>query len=390
MSAPAETASSSTAPAEQQQPAIAQAMQATPQELGHKVFVGNLPFDATDESIKEIFGKVGQVTDAQIIHRGRRSLGYGFVTYTSESDAASAVSQLDKSEISGRQVNVEVAKPMPVYDGPPAARAPRKAAKKAAEVAATRETAQEAAEGEGEARPKKARKPRTKTRGPRAPRNDEETEEAGDAPVGNSAVSDAADQLANTHLEDGAAPRARKPRTRKPRARKTGAEGEVSEGAGEGEPPALGAAKPRQPRQPRRRGPPSTGVESQTLIFVGNLHFSVTNEMLAAAFPECKVKSAVVVTLKFGQKAGRSKGFAFVDFETHEDQLKALEKYQGTELEGRQLNLKVAIQPEGGEGQGAEQAAAREANEGDAAESNAAPPVPESNRTEGDAIIVAS
>lgn len=112
--------------------------------------------------------------------------------------------------------------------------------------------------------------------------------------------------------------------------------------------------------------------------------------MLAAAFPECKVKSAVVVTLKFGQKAGRSKGFAFVDFETHEDQLKALEKYQGTELEGRQLNLKVAIQPEGGEGQGAEQAAAREANKGDAAESNAAPPVPESNRTEGDAIIVAS
>lgn len=50
------------------------------------------------------------------------------------------------------------------------------------------------------------------------------------------------------------------------------------------------------------------------------------------------------MTRKFGQAAGRSKGFAFVDFETEEDQQKALNEHQGKELEGRALSLKVAIE----------------------------------------------
>ncbi|GAA5918252.1 hypothetical protein JCM8208_006285, partial [Rhodotorula glutinis] len=199
---------------------IAQAMQATEHDLGHKVFVGNLPFSVNDDDIKDIFAKVGQVTDAQIIHRGTRSLGYGFVTYTNEADAAAAVSQLDKSEISGRQVNVEVAKPMPA----PGAIAAR-AAQKAANFKATRETAKEAqlqeqgeqgegVEGDGVGKAKKARKPR-KPRGPRQPRADDETEEAGDVPSSTNAVSDAADALAAPRGgADGDAP-ARKPRNRK-------------------------------------------------------------------------------------------------------------------------------------------------------------------------------
>ncbi|BGP16480.1 hypothetical protein JCM10213_007914 [Rhodosporidiobolus nylandii] len=330
---------------------IAQAIQADAQDIGHKVFVGNLPFGATGESIKEIFGKVGEVTDAQIIHRGTRSLGYGFVTYTSEEDATKAVSQLDKTEINGRQVNVEVAKPMPTNGGA-AARAPRKAAKKAAEFAATKETAQEAQEGEqaegGEQAPKKKARKARKPRGPRTARVDDETEEAGDAP---NAVSDAADQLANTHLDgEGAAPRTRKPRARKPRKGKAAAPAAEGESLAQ-EGSSVPAATAPKPRQPRRRGPPA-GSESKTLLFVGNLSFSVTNESLAAAFEGCSVKSATVVTRKFGQSAGRSKGFAFVDFSSPEDQKKALEQYQGKDLDGRPLSLKVAIEPEAaGEGE---------------------------------------
>lgn len=97
-----------------------------------------------------------------------KPLSYGFVTFTSESDAAAAVSQLDKSEIAGRQVNVEVAKPMPTpNNNNNAASAPRRAAKKAAQLAATKQTAQDAtagtSEGEGATAAatgaKKARKP---------------------------------------------------------------------------------------------------------------------------------------------------------------------------------------------------------------------------------------
>ncbi|BGP40187.1 hypothetical protein JCM10449v2_004145 [Rhodotorula kratochvilovae] len=378
------TAPAAAAPAASQEHPIAQAIQATPQDLGHKVFVGNLPFSVTDDSIKEIFGKVGQVTEAQIIHRGTRSLGYGFVTYTNEADAASAVSQLDKSEISGRQVNVEVAKPMPA-PGAVAARA----AKKAAEVGATRATAQEAqqdgVDADGALKPKKARKPR-KPRGPRQPRLDDETEEAGDAPAAagttTSAVSDAADALAPGADGERAA---RKPRNRK-RKGAAAVAGLVAEGE-EGAPPALGEATNKTgaaaaaARQPRRRGPPA-GVASSTLVFVGNLNFSVTNESLAAAFaPDCSVKSAVVVVRKFGQSAGRSKGFAFVDFASAEDQQRALERFQGKELEGRPMSLKVAIQPEEGF-KGAKQAADHAAAGGGDDE--------QTGRTEGDAIIVAS
>ncbi|GAA5854243.1 hypothetical protein JCM9279_005092, partial [Rhodotorula babjevae] len=166
----------------------------------------------------------------------------------------------------------------------------------------------------------------------------------------------------------------------------------------EGAPPALGDAKPESaaaaaPRQPRRRGPPA-GAPSSTLIFVGNLDFGVTNEALAAAFaPDCAVKSAVVVVRKFGQSAGRSKGFAFVDFASQADQERALERFQGKELEGRPMSLKVAIQPE--EGSAAEGAEAAQQGEGEAkqAADKVAGDVKvdeQSGRTEGDAIIVAS
>ncbi|POY74685.1 hypothetical protein BMF94_2447 [Rhodotorula taiwanensis] len=398
-------ATSAAAPTSSSHP-IDQAIQATPQELGHKVFVGNLPFSVTGDSIKEVFAKVGNVTDAQIIHRGTRSLGYGFVTFTSESDAAAAVSQLDKSEIAGRQVNVEVAKPMPTAGANgaagAAASAPRRAAKKAAQMAATKQTAQEASTSEGEGAAggaKKARKAR-KPRGPRVARADDETEEAGDAPVSNTAVSDAADALAGVSISD------KQPRTskRKPRARKdrsksaaaTGADGEVIPGAETGEPPALGARQPAASTSTAtrtRRGPPSTGVESSTLVFVGNLNFNVTNASLKEAFePECKVKSAVVVVRKFGQSAGRSKGFAFVDFESNEDQKRALDQFQGKELDGRPMSIKVAIQPEEGHeaaeaNKKAEKAAAAAAAKDSSEPAEQAAPVQQ--RTEGDAVIVA-
>ncbi|GAA6011953.1 hypothetical protein JCM11491_000115 [Sporobolomyces phaffii] len=339
---------------------IAQAIQATPEQVGHKCFVGNLSFSTKGSDLSEIFSKVGTVSDAQVIYRGSRSLGYGFVTFPSEDDATKAVSQLDKSEISGRQINVELAKPMPATNGTAAARAPKRAAKKAAETAVTEETAKEGVEGEECASKKpKARKAR-KPRGPRAPRTDGETEEAGDAPEGSSsnAVSDAADQLSNVKLEDGDASgaRTRKPRARKPKRAKGAAPADGAAEGGEAAPQSTdaettaAATRERKPRAPRRRGPP-TGEPSKTLIFVGNLPFSVTNESLAATFEGCKVKSAVVVVRKFGQAAGRSKGFAFVDFESEEDQQKALNEYQGKELEGRALSLKVAIEAEQHQGE---------------------------------------
>jgi len=76
-----------------------------------KVFVGNLSFATKENELAKEFEAAGKVISANIITRGPRSLGYGFVELDSESDAENAVRLLNKKEIDGRPINVEVAKP---------------------------------------------------------------------------------------------------------------------------------------------------------------------------------------------------------------------------------------------------------------------------------------
>jgi len=76
-----------------------------------KVFVGNLAFSTTDEELRESFAGSGNVVSANIISRGRRSLGYGFVEFNTDAEANKAVADMHKKDIAGRPVNVEVAKP---------------------------------------------------------------------------------------------------------------------------------------------------------------------------------------------------------------------------------------------------------------------------------------
>jgi len=70
-----------------------------------------LDFQTKESALVQEFGAAGKVISANIITRGPRSLGYGFVEMDSEEDAAKAVQMLNKKEIDGRPVNVEVAKP---------------------------------------------------------------------------------------------------------------------------------------------------------------------------------------------------------------------------------------------------------------------------------------
>jgi len=83
----------------------------TKNELLTKVFVGNLSFKTKENQLAEEFSSAGQVVSANIITRGPRSLGYGFVEMGSEADAQKAVQLMNKKEIDGREINVEVANP---------------------------------------------------------------------------------------------------------------------------------------------------------------------------------------------------------------------------------------------------------------------------------------
>jgi len=76
-----------------------------------KVFVGNLSFQTKEAELATEFGTAGKVISANIITRGPRSLGYGFVEMDSEADAENAVKLMNKKDINGRPINVEIAKP---------------------------------------------------------------------------------------------------------------------------------------------------------------------------------------------------------------------------------------------------------------------------------------
>jgi hypothetical protein len=125
--------------------------------------------------------------------------------------------------------------------------------------------------------------------------------------------------------------------------------GDAPAAATETAPVVRGGRPPKSTVPVVRRGPP-TGEPSKTLLFVANLPFSIDDDKLAALFSGLKVVSSRVIVKKFGASEGRSKGFGFVDFENEEDQKKALSTIQGKEVEGRAIELKVAIANAEGEG----------------------------------------
>mgnify|MGYP001572262287 CR=1 FL=1 len=83
-------------------------------EEKNKLYVGNLPYSVTQEQLKELFGEVGEVVDAVVISDkfSGRSKGFGFVTMKDDAMAEKAVKEMDGKEIDGRNMKVNVARPM--------------------------------------------------------------------------------------------------------------------------------------------------------------------------------------------------------------------------------------------------------------------------------------
>ncbi len=82
--------------------------------MAKKLFVGNLPFSATDTTLAEIFAKAGTVESATIIvdKMSGRSKGFGFVEMSSEEEAQKAIEMLNGSDMDGRNISVAEARPM--------------------------------------------------------------------------------------------------------------------------------------------------------------------------------------------------------------------------------------------------------------------------------------
>jgi RNA recognition motif-containing protein len=77
-----------------------------------KIYVGNLPWSATDASLKEAFSAFGEVQSASVVtdRETGRSRGFGFVEMDG-ADAEKAIRELDGRDLDGRAMRVNEARP---------------------------------------------------------------------------------------------------------------------------------------------------------------------------------------------------------------------------------------------------------------------------------------
>ena len=80
--------------------------------MGRKLYVGNLPFSATEQTLQSTFSKLGTVESVRLItdRDSGQSKGFGFVEMRTSSEASAAISELNGTTLDGRAIKVNEAK----------------------------------------------------------------------------------------------------------------------------------------------------------------------------------------------------------------------------------------------------------------------------------------
>jgi RNA recognition motif-containing protein len=87
--------------------------------MGTRLYVGNLSFNTTSESVKEAFSSYGEVTDVHLVtdRSTGQARGFGFVTMGSNEAAQAAIASLNGSNLDGRSLRVNEAEERPNRSG---------------------------------------------------------------------------------------------------------------------------------------------------------------------------------------------------------------------------------------------------------------------------------
>ena len=85
----------------------------------NKLYVGGLPYSVTDDKLQEIFAPHGTVESARVItdRMTGRSRGFGFVEMSSQSEAEEAIQKMNGTDLEGRSLTVNEAKPQQERSG---------------------------------------------------------------------------------------------------------------------------------------------------------------------------------------------------------------------------------------------------------------------------------
>jgi len=262
-----------------------------------KVFVGNLSFKTKEAELADEFRTAGKVVTANIITRGYRSLGYGFVEFETNEEAQNALSTLNKKSINGREINVELATPR--EEGAP--RPPRQ--RRGSGLRGGRGGNSQRTEG-GSAESSPYENRRGGYGGGRGRGGYNRRGSSASPDVNNSPSNENADQSPSQRGSRG----------------------------GRG-------FRRNAPRNNNPRSPPQNvnRVPSTTTLFVANLPYLLTDDELLNLLPKA---SKAYVAKNYN---GRSKGFGFVEFTNEDDQKSALNAAEKLQAQGRDLIVKIAL-----------------------------------------------
>ncbi len=81
--------------------------------MAKKLFVGGLPYGINDSKLEEMFAEIGTVASATVItdRDSGQSKGFGFVEMENDKEADEAIKKLNETEMEGRRITVNVARP---------------------------------------------------------------------------------------------------------------------------------------------------------------------------------------------------------------------------------------------------------------------------------------
>jgi cold-inducible RNA-binding protein len=87
--------------------------------VGRRLFVGNLPYEVGETELEELFGRVGQVDSVRVMRdmATGRARGFAFVEMANPDDAQRAIDELNQSQLGGRTLAVNEARPKPPSPG---------------------------------------------------------------------------------------------------------------------------------------------------------------------------------------------------------------------------------------------------------------------------------
>jgi len=79
--------------------------------MAKKLYVGNLPYNTSDDDLRELFSTYGEVVSSSVIidRMTNRSKGFGFVEMTNNDEAQKAIDELNNTNFNGRNIRVNEA-----------------------------------------------------------------------------------------------------------------------------------------------------------------------------------------------------------------------------------------------------------------------------------------